>query len=387
MRRLFILIMALAMPALAQMGSHLKEEFHDEEKYGILIVDGVKGVRNAIHNPEVRVLCFQAFDEELPDQTQQELLAWVREGNSLWFYDARLAPKFGMKPYFLHDEQFKHKAETGVLGGEKRGGYATVALSFGGHAVQTGVGQVSTFLPAIQQGKEEPAVYGSVLDEGDTIALLKFALDSPCIMAMRREGRGLIVFKNLLWTDPHSGDRFQRNLMEYSAGFQVPGPAGQGKLGNPPGPEAEYVSGEPAVPLEGAASSSAPETVDQASPDPKNGQGRSRVGKAGKGSPKIVGSWHLELKDGTTLEGEYEAEELRFETGTGSLKLDPEQLKSLVFGSSVSLDKLTTVKGETSSGLFLSTPIKFRTERGLEEFEKENIVALRRAPNQEQEEL
>lgn len=382
MRRLLILFFILTLPALAQMGSHLREEFQDEEKYGILIIDGVKAVRNAIHNPDVRVLCFQAFDEELPEQTRQELLAWVREGHSLWFYDARLAPGFGMNPYFLRDEQFKHKPETGVLGSAKRGGYATVAVSFGAHPVQTGVGQVSTFLPSISQGKDEPKVYGTVLDEGDTIPLLRFTLDSPCIMAMRREGRGLIVFKNLLWTEPLSGERFQRNLMEFSAGFQVPGPAGQGRLGDPPGPEAEYITGEPAIPL-GAEHSSVASAPTKHGETPTNDGSQS--GSQSNGNPaKLSGGWHLELKDGTTLEGVYEAEELRFETGTGSIKLEPEQLDSLVFGSSVSLDKLTTVKGETSSGLFLSTPIRFRTERGVEEFEKENIVALRRAPEQEQ---
>lgn len=377
-KHLIGILLLLCLPVQAQMGSHLKEEFHDAEKYGVAIIDGVKGVRNALHNPETRVLCFQSFGEELPAQTRVELLEWVRKGNSLWFYDARLAPQFGMNPYFLQEEQFKHKPESGGLGGTKRGGKATVSVSFGAHPAQTGVGQVSIFLPAIETAKGEPAVYGTVMPEGDTIPLLQFTLDSPCIVAGRREGRGLIVFKNLLWTEPLSGDRFQRNLLEFSAGFQVPGPAGQGKVGKPPGPEAEYITGEPAVPLGSAAAHPS------VTPPPLTDGGTDVSSKPAASA--TAGGWELELKDGTTLTGEYEDENLQFETGTGSLKMTREQLDTLTFGSSISLDKLTTVKGKTSSGLFLSSPIRFRTERGVEEFEKENIVVLKRTQIQEQDE-
>ena len=262
--------LALGVPVMAQMGSHLKEEFHDAEAYGIRIIDGVSALRSALHDEEVRVLCFQSFSETLDEESHAELLKWVREGRSVWFYDARLAPAFGMKDTYFSGEDFRTKPEEGVLGGKKRSGLATVGMSLGSHAVQTGVGQVTIFLPEIELEDEEELVYGGVEIEGDTVALLQSSLDSPALIACRREGKGFIVFKALLWNEPLSGDRFQMNLLEYSAGFQVPGPAGVGKVGDPPGPEAEYWEGEPAVPLQASSGQPLlpPNKVEGNTPDP-----------------------------------------------------------------------------------------------------------------------
>jgi hypothetical protein len=356
-------VLALALPATAQLGDQWKEEFEDPEKHGIRIVERVSEIRGAIHDAGVRILCMQAMGDDMPADTHSELLQWVRSGNSLWFYDPRMAPLFGMKPYLLEAEQFRHKPEKGVLGGSKRQGMATVAVSFGNHAVQTGVGQVTVFLPEIDNG-DQPKTYGAIEIAGDTLPLLQFTLDSPAVMALRREGRGLIVYKTLLWNEPLSGDRFQLNLLDYSAGFQVPGPAGQGKVGSPPGPEVEFVTGNPATPLEpGLASEIAPRAPTTSAPG---------LAKSG------AGAWSLELKDGTTLMGVLEAEMLKFETGTESLNLKPDEIESLEFGSSIKLDKLVTSKGKTHSGLLISSPLKFRTERGVEEFQKEDLQLLKR---------
>lgn len=370
MRRLiaiWIVALALGAPALAQLNSHLKEEFQDPEKHGIRIVDHASEIRGAIHDEKARILCMQAWDDQIPADTYSELLEWIRAGHTMWFYDTRLAPQFGMKPYLLQAEQFRSKPEKGVLGGSKRNGLATVAVSYGSHAVQTGVGQVTIFLPEIDNGDESKS-YGAIEVAGDTVALLQFALDSPALMALRREGRGLIVFKTLLWNEPLSGDRFQLNLLDYSAGFQVPGPAGEGRVGTPPGPEAEYVTGNPATPL--------------APGDPTAVAARPAVANhtpAASHARSSTGTWSLELKDGTTLVGELEPDAvLEFETSSESLKLKPEEISSLEFGSSMKLDKLITSKGKTQSGLFLTSPLKFRTERGVEEFEKEDLQLLQR---------
>lgn len=357
-------------PALAQVGSHLKEEFQDPEKHGIRIVERASEIRGVLHDEKVRILCLQAFGEQLNSDTQNELLSWVRAGNTVWFYDARLAPHFGMKPYLLEAEQFRHKPEKGVLGGSKRAGLATVGVSYGSHAVQTGVGQVTVFLPEMENPDGEQKLYGAVEVAGDTQALLQFTLDSPALIALRREGRGLIVYKTLLWNEPLSGDRFQLNLLDYSAGFQVPGPAGVGKVGSPPGPQAEYVTGDPATPLEPGDPSAGPTPL--ATEEKPLGPKHAAVKEA-------PGEWSLELKDGTRLNGRLELEVLEFETGTQSLKLRGEEITSLEFGSSVKLDRLTTSKGKTLNGLLLSSPLKFRTERGVEEFEKEDLQLLTRA--------
>jgi hypothetical protein len=359
-----MLAISLATGAVAQVGSHLKEEFQDAELHGIRVVQQASEIRGIIHDPNLRILCMQIFGDQLNADLHTEILEWVRAGHTVWFYDARLAPQFGMKTYLLDPEQFRHKPEKGVLGGSKREGLATVSLSFGSHAVQTGVGQVTVFLPEMDSGDGETRSYGAVEVAGDTVPLLQFALDSPALVALRREGRGLIVYKALLWNEVLSGDRFQLNLLDYSAGFQVPGPAGEGKVGTPPGPEAEYITGEPATPL-------------------VPGVPNALVSHPSVPSLKEVkGAWSLELRDGTTLVGDLEGESLEFETGTGSLKLRPEEISSLEFGSSIKLDKLVTRKGKTENGLFLSSPLRFRTERGVEEFEKEDLQLLQRGPEE-----
>ena len=366
----WIFCLVTSLVAQAQVGSHLKEQFQDPEKHGTRIIDNISQVRGAIHDDKVRVLCLQSFDEMLPPDTQAELLEWVRSGKTVWFYDARLAPQFGMKPYFLAAEQFRNKPEKGEMGGSPRRGLATTCVSMGQHAVQTGVGQVTLFLPDTQLEGEEEFVYGAVEVAGDTVPLLQFELDSPAVMALRREGRGLIVFKQLLWNEAVSGDRFQLNLLDFSAGFQVPGPAGEGKIGTPPGPQAEYVKGDPAVPLEPGAVPQANVALPLTTPPVANRQpGPAQPAKA---------SWSLQLKDGTTMQGELEGDFLEFETGTQSLKLKPDEISVLELGSSIKLDKLTTVSGRTQSGVLMSSPLKFRTDRGVEEFEKEDLERLQR---------
>jgi len=304
-----------------------------------------------------------------------------------------------MRPVILDCEEFRTKPESGVLGGKKRGGTATVGISLGSHAVQTGVGQVTLFLPQVFLPDVEEPVYGGIEVAGDTEALLQYGLDSPALVACRREGRGFIVFKSLLWNEPLSGDRFQMNLLEYSAGFQVPGPAGAGKIGNPPGPDAEYIEGSPAEPLLPAterlvmSASKTGREVSETDPvldDPSQTRDLSRAPEEGAGTVHAVrgkpsdtslekGSWVLELQDGSTVRGEFETKLVEFETGSSSLKLELDKVQSLVFGDSITLDKITTSTGKQQSGLLLSTPIRFRTSRGVEEFEKEDIIKLSRS--------
>lgn len=77
--------------------------------------------------------------------------------------------------------------------------------------------------------------------------------------------------------------------------------------------------------------------------------------------------------------GDFEAKTVEFETGTSSLKLLPDEIKSLEFGSSVKLDRIVTQKGMEKSGLLITAPIRFRTDRGVEQFEKEDLVKLFRS--------
>lgn len=371
-----LLLVLTAPAAWAQMGSHLKEEFSDPELHGVRIVESPSGLRSAISDPKTRIVCWQGLGTEPSEEQLDALLAWVREGGTVWFYDARQAPLFGMQPYLLLPDQFRHKPEKGVLGGKKRPGVATVGLSHGRHAVQTGVGQVTVFLPELPGPDGEGVGYGAVEVLGDTVPLLQFALDSPALGALRREGRGLIVFKTLLWNEPLSGDRYQLNLLEYSAGFQVPGPAGVGKIGDPPGPDAEYVEGEPAVPLmsttgsvEGASRFTRPDSTER----PVSGASE-------------AGEWRVLLQNGDELLLDWIDERVQFESGTGSLNLEPARLQRLEIGTTTRLDEVELGDGRISKGVLLTNPLRFRNQTGGQErFDKESLVRLERIPSVDEE--
>lgn len=369
MKKLLYLLCALWISggvADAQLNQRLKGEFHESEAHGAKIVDSKSSLRAALADDKVKVLCFQSFGETLEPADLQGVFDWVRAGKTVWFYDTRLASLFGMREVRMTAEQFRNKPEEGVLGGKKRKGLATVTLSLGSHPVQTGVGQVTVFLPELKAPGASEAEYGGIEVAGDTVGLLQFAVDSPALAACRREGRGMIVFKSLLWNEPLSGDRFQLNLLEFSSGHQVPDLAGVGKVGSPPGPDAEYIEGAPAVSLmvENSESPSV-SSVTTSTSQPTN--------KA------KVGGWSLRLQNGSVLEGQLEMKVIEFETAKASLKLAPDQIRELVFGDSIRLDTLTTSDGKKQSGLLLSQPIRVRTASGIEEFEKEDLTMMTRS--------
>lgn len=368
MRSLFLtalLVTLLAGGASAQMADSLREEFHDPEAHGVVIVgpQDLGRLRSFLEDPAVRIVALQVFDGDLTPQTAEQLLAWVRDGHSLWFYDARLAPMFGMRAYLLSPEQFNHKPEKGELGGSKVPGVATAALAHRSHAVLTGVGQVSLFMPELPGPEPDTARYGAIEVTADTVPLLQFALDSPALVALRRDGRGLIVFKCLLWTEPLSGDRFQANLLEFSAGYQVPGPAGEGKVGEPPGPEAPYVVGEPAAPL--------------AQPDAPGGPAATSDGPvaAAQGEGDRV-----EVDGQGVLFGTLEFDQLHFETGSSSMTFDRAQLKSLTMGNKFELDRIETRDGKSYKGLLLTQEFSLRSGKASQTLEKSAVVRIDFAP-------
>lgn len=363
-----------AAPASAQMTEALKEEFHDAEAYGVQVIGSteVGRLRSLMADPDTRVLCLQIWEPDLPEGYDAEILEWVRQGKSVWFYDARLAPRFGMKPYYLDQEQFKHKDEKGELGGKKTQGYATVGLAHGSHPVVTGVGQVTVYLPQLYEEEGEYR-YGAIEVQGDTVALLQFTVDSPALVALRRDGRGLVVFKSLLWTEPLSGDRFQSNLLEFSAGYQVPGPAGVGKVGNPPGPEAEYVETDLASrsPTPNSSPSPTASPAPTASPSPTSSP--EPQGEEGIGDTMV-------LEDGKQLQGEIRFDSLRFETGTSSLTVTPDRVARLTIGGRLDLDTLELRDGNVYKGVALFDELILITEGKEEKYRKRVIKNLELSP-------
>lgn len=374
MKRLWAILFMLTLSSWAQLNSNLKEEFQPDDAHGMRIISRVQEIHSSISDPKTKILALQLWGEPLTFEAQQELLAWIQSGKTLWFYDARLAPQFGMEPYYLNAQQFRNKPEKGVLGSSKRAGLACVAISFGHHAVQTSVGQVTTFLPEIATAGDDTLSYGAIAIKKDTVALLQFALDSPAIMALRREGRGLIVFKTLLWNEPLSGDRFQHNLLDFSAGYQVPGEAGAGRVGSPPGPTADYVIGDPAIPLDPSLATKTIPPTPNTPPTPPSSQ------RANLKVPQGL-HWIARLKDGSEVVGQLENNVIEFETSSSSLKLKSQDLLELELGGNLKLDRITTQQGTTQSGVLTTSVLQFRTDQGLQRLDKDDLERLEYRPS------
>lgn len=240
----FAVLIAAGSSARADISNSLKNEFHPYSELGVRIVtDGsMKEITKVTKDPEARILIFQASYGTFDEAAANVAMQWVREGHALWFYDSRYAPYFGMKPYVLKSEMFKGRLEQGVLGNEKRNGMACAVMATTDHPVLNGVGQATVFLPAVDED-----VFSAVEVAGDTVPLLQFASSSPALAAVRRDGRGAVIFKPLLWVKSLSGERFQLNLLEYSAGYGVPGWGGEGRTAADIGPNAEWEEGNPAA--------------------------------------------------------------------------------------------------------------------------------------------
>ncbi|MBX3169204.1 MAG: hypothetical protein KF760_17495 [Candidatus Eremiobacteraeota bacterium] len=355
-----LLVLGLTAWGQAQgMAESLKSEFHKESELGAKpVAAGELGsVKALMADPAVRIIALQILREDMDESLVGPLTAWVQAGHSLWIYDARITPLFGFQPVMMKKNQFTNKDEKGTLGGRGLEGVGTVALAMGNSAINTGVGQVSAFLPKVNEDE-----YGAVNVTADTQALLRFTYNSPAVAAYRREGRGLIVFKPLLWPEALSGDRFQSNLLEFSAGFQVPGPAGSDKIGKPPGPNAEYIQGHPATGTAAVVNTTAPETRnDRVVALPKNAEDKDEMEVIGEG----------------TLVGQITNEKLSFETGTASVKLTRAEVDRVELSTAGQLDTVYWRDGHTSKGLLMDKRLEIDVNGESRTVEKKLVKKFR----------
>ncbi|HXE72075.1 MAG TPA: hypothetical protein VNO81_05400 [Candidatus Nitrosotenuis sp.] len=411
---------AAALPVRADLSESLKSQYHRPEELGIQIVtdDNLGQLKSILENPATRLLVLQAGPDRLTEEQAAGILDWVRAGHSVWFYDSRLAHWFGMKEYPLRGEQFRWQPETGDLGNRSTRGAAAVVLACGNHPVVTGVGQCTVFLPLVGED-----LYSALEVAGDTVPLLQFAPDSPALAALRREGRGLVVFKPLLWPKAFSGERFQLNILEYSAGYPVPGPAGDGTVGHPPGPAAAYVVGSPAVPPAGSAArvqatplpaseqasplpvgapspgptASAPgpgkNTPNIGSPGPKASAAPSPAATSLASTPPAPATTSAPASPPTAdspgaypdlvrlaSEGSLRCRvllgNLRFETTSRSLTLDRQTVASIQIGQSLDLDRVQTRQGEKLSGFLIFDELVLEAQGGRRVVSKKDIVSI-----------
>lgn len=371
-------LLALGLPAGAEMAEALRREFHPMEELGVAIVtdSSLREADRLLKDPALKVLVLQVRPENLEESQAARLLDWVRAGHTLWFYDARMAGLFGMRPYMLRSEQFRGRPEEGVLGDHKYQGLATTTMALGSHEVLAGVGQCTIFLPELEKDS-----YGAVAVEGDTVALLQFAHDSPALAALRRDGRGLIVFKPVLWTKPLSGERFQGNLLEYSAGFGVPGPGGSDRIGNPPGPQAAYVEGSPAVPPAGSGSrvlaSPMPPVLASPAPSPSP-----VVAPSPSPSPRSAVRFpdRVEVVGEGVFQGRVLTPSFRFETSGESLRVLRDEIALLVVRSPSQLDRIELRDGRALSGFLMDGEVQVELPDGVRTLGKRQFVRIEFAP-------
>ncbi len=363
MDTLKIALLALGLTALghAQMAESLKSEFHKESELGAKpVAAGELGtIKGMMADPAVRIIALQVLKEDMDESLVGPLVTWVQAGHSLWIYDARITSLFGFQPVMMKKNQFTNKDEKGNLGGRSMEGVGTVALAMGNSPINTGVGQVSAFLPKVNEDE-----YGAVNVTADTQPLLRFTYNAPAVAAYRREGRGMIVFKPLLWPEALSGDRFQSNLLEFSAGFGVPALDGT-KVGKPPGPSAEYIQGHPA---NGATVT--PAAVNTTAAQPRNDRVVALPMNAeNKDEMEVIGEG--------TLVGQITNEKLSFETGTASVKLTRVEVDRVELSTVGQLDTVYWRDGHTSKGLLMDKKLEIDVNGESRTVEKKLVKKFR----------
>jgi hypothetical protein len=206
----------------AQIPESIKSFYHSDKELGIKVVTGrnVQDIKKLESEPaSARIVVVQASREQLTPDLVTILMNWVKQGGTLWFYDSRLADFFAMEAMPLSSDGLNHKKMEGEYGDTKKyPGIAVLGNPYGDHPVLTGVTGAVIF--AIEVGKDQ---YSAVSARKGTKALLKTDLTKDvAVSALREEGKGMVVFKPLLWESQVDGARFQGNLKEYSAGLPIP---------------------------------------------------------------------------------------------------------------------------------------------------------------------
>jgi hypothetical protein len=160
----------------------------------------------------------QVKPELMQEDKAKSLMEWVKRGGVLWYYDSRLAHFFEMKEAAFEAKGFPFKHFEGEYGSEKKqAGIAVGCVAWGNHSLTTGIRKVLVFILELEKGN-----YSAVADEGVTPLLKIERTAHYSIAAIKKVGRGSIIFKPLLWEDQYDGRDFQRLLIKYSSKDAVP---------------------------------------------------------------------------------------------------------------------------------------------------------------------
>lgn len=177
----------------------------------------------AAHPKKYHIVMWQVSPEDTREEDVKRLMDWVNQGGVLWFQDSRLAAQFGMRaaPISARDLPELHLRKEDY-GGKSVEGAVLIAVAPEGasHPVLTQVDTVQVFLMPVGDRQF------SAIQKGDDVQPLlvvgQGAVPDRVIAGLKSVGKGTVVFKPQIWTDILTGLRLQGNLLEWSAGYQVP---------------------------------------------------------------------------------------------------------------------------------------------------------------------
>jgi hypothetical protein len=311
-----------------ELPDYIRNQLHDDIKYTVITERNLLMLDALLENAKSRhFIVIQTRDGSLTQDHVNKILTWVSQGGVMWFYDSRQAHFFGMKNSPLKESSMKGQTHVGGFGTTSVPGFNVVAqvYPFAEHPVASGVHSVQLFL--MQVGEN---LYSAVEDSGNgVIPVFRVNLEPRAVVALRKHGKGWVVFKPLLWPDVLGGERFQVNLKEFSAGYPVP-------------------KGEKPV----------------ISPE------------AFKGKPQQLPRYDsVYLSDGQQVIGMITEQSLDFMGGDGNIKASVNEIESIKF-TSVS-HTLSFKDGRQLQGLLINRTLKFKTPTGkVLEISRENITGI-----------
>lgn len=220
---LFLLTLCVsdACASVSELPEYIKGQLHKDITYEIITERNLNILNRYEPGSHLKhFIVVQAKPEAFKGEHADKILEWVRGGGVVWFYDSNLAHYFKMENSPYSEDKLRGKPYTGGYGTGRADGINVIAgiLPFADHDLTTGVQNIQVFLLEIEKGK-----YSAVSTETPgVIPLFAANIENKCVVAIRKEGKGWIIFKPLVWEKVLGGERFQANLMEFSGGYPVP---------------------------------------------------------------------------------------------------------------------------------------------------------------------
>ncbi|MCE1248043.1 MAG: hypothetical protein LWY06_15485 [Firmicutes bacterium] len=205
----------------AELPAYIEEQLHKNIKYEVVTERNLDFIAKLKPGTKpVNFVVIQAKPESFKDSHAKAVMDWVHSGGTVWFYDSRLAEHFGMEnsPYSV--DKIKGQPYNGGYGSGKVEGVNVVAsaVPFTDCEIANGLQSIQVFL--MEVGKDKFSGVSSTTK--GVMPVFVVNLEQKAVVAVKKHGKGWVIFKPLLWPEVLGGERFQANLKEFSAGYSVP---------------------------------------------------------------------------------------------------------------------------------------------------------------------